>query len=133
MSNTDPEAADRVTVYFDGSCPLCSAEIGYYKKRDVGGGLDLVDVSDPNFAGDADLTRADAMARFHVRLANGEVRSGARAFVEVWRKTPGWRWLSHLARVPGVVLIMEGAYRLFLRARALMVRGFVRVRRGSCV
>ena len=34
------------TVYFDGSCPLCQAEIGYYRRKDQAGALCFVDVSE---------------------------------------------------------------------------------------
>ena len=33
------------TVYFDGACPLCRAEIRYYRGKDRAGGLCFVDVS----------------------------------------------------------------------------------------
>lgn len=116
---------DPVTVFYDGACPLCQAEIAHYKKRDCDGRLQLVDVSDQSFAGDGRLSRAGAKSRFHIRTSDGQQLSGARAFVEVWRVTPGWRWLAKLARIPGVIPLMEGLYRLFLRARPQMVRAFM--------
>ena len=57
------------------------------------------------------------MSRFHVTRADGEVLSGARAFVALWSRLPGWRWLSALARIPGVLAMMEAAYRGFLIIR----------------
>ena len=35
------------TVYFDGSCPLCRAEIGYYQRNDQYSALCFVDISEP--------------------------------------------------------------------------------------
>ncbi len=39
----EPELS-KSTVYFDGSCPFCRAEIGYYRCRDQVGALCFVDI-----------------------------------------------------------------------------------------
>jgi predicted DCC family thiol-disulfide oxidoreductase YuxK len=62
------------------------------------------------------------MARFHVRAADGQLLSGAAAFLALWAALPGWRWLARLGRLPGVAWTMERAYRLFLRLRPRLQR-----------
>lgn len=122
-----PEGKDtppKATLFYDGSCPLCASEIGYYQRADRDQALDFIDVSSEHFSGDDRINRTDAMARFHVRLSDGLQLSGARAFVEVWRVIPGWRWLARLARLPGAVLVLEACYRFFLKLRPLIVRAF---------
>jgi len=105
------------TLYYDGSCPLCTAEMEHYRSRKGGGRLRFADVSQkatelgPGLAADA------AMRRFHVRLADGTLLSGARAFVAIWQVLPGWRWIARFARFPGVTPILEVAYRSFLPIR----------------
>ena len=37
----EPERS-KSTVYFDGSCPLCQAEIGYYRRKDQAGAFCFV-------------------------------------------------------------------------------------------
>ena len=117
------------TVLYDGSCPLCKAEIGLYRDRDADGRLCLVDVSAPGATLPQGLDRESAMARFHVIASNGQVLSGAAAFIEVWRVLPGWRWLARLAALPGVEPVLEVTYRGFLKVRPAMVRLFVAVKR----
>jgi len=115
------------TVYFDGSCPLCQAEIGYYRRKDRDGGLCFVDVSQPGAATPEGLTCQRAMARFHVRTHDGRVVSGAAAFVEIWRRLPQWRWAARAASLPGALPALEWGYRMFLPVRPFLSRSLGRI------
>ncbi len=115
----DPVDADSTTVYFDGSCPLCTVEIAHYKKQAQDADISFVDVSAQNDLG-ADLTQDAAMKRFHVRLPDGSLVSGARGFVAVWEALPKWRWAARLAHIPGVPFVLEIGYRLFLPIRPVL-------------
>ncbi|MBR0962807.1 DUF393 domain-containing protein [Bradyrhizobium diazoefficiens] len=114
------------TVYFDGSCPLCRAEIGYYRRTDQDGSLCFVDVSKAGAAVPDGLTQQLAMDRFHVRAGDGRVLSGAAAFVEVWSRLPRWRWAARVASLPGALAVLELGYRMFLPVRPLISRLFGR-------
>ena len=109
-------------LYFDGSCPLCSAEIKHYASQDGSDQLRFIDVSANDVDLGSGLVRGAAMRRFHVRLPDGTLLSGARAFVAVWASLPGWQWAAQLAKVPGVIAILEVAYRAFLRVRPLLAK-----------
>ena len=113
------------TVYFDGSCPLCRAEIALYRRQAKGEALRFADVSNPGTPLGEDLERHRAMERFHVRKEDGGLVSGAAAFVEVWKRLPQWRWAARAAAIPGMVALLETAYQLFLAVRPHLVRLFV--------
>ncbi|UFS56724.1 DUF393 domain-containing protein [Comamonadaceae bacterium M7527] len=122
-TGTNQQSADRgaLTVMFDGACPLCRREIGLYQSLKP---LQPVCWQDVSKGGD-DITpqqQAQYMARFHVRLPNGELLSGATAFVALWHSMPGWRWLARLASLPGVTPMLELAYKGFLRIRPALQR-----------
>lgn len=108
-----PEA---LTVYYDGSCPMCRREIALYQRLHSQQPVAWVDVSTPADCGDG-LTCELAMRRFHVRESSGRLLHGAQAFARLWRCYPGWRWLGWVASVPPVSWLAEGAYRLFLPIR----------------
>ena len=112
------------TVYFDGSCPLCRAEIGYYQRKDQYSALCFVDISEPGGIPPEGITQERAMKRFHVRASDGRVLSGAAAFVEVWTRLPRWRWAARLAGLPGVTPLLEVSYRLFLPIRPYLSKAF---------
>ena len=112
------------TVFFDGSCPLCRAEIGYYSRKDQAGALCFVDVSEAGAATPEGITQQRAMERFHVRAHDGRVLSGAAAFVEVWTRLPKWRWAARAASLPGALAALELGYRMFLPVRPFISRGF---------
>ncbi len=123
----EPELAQS-TVYFDGSCPLCRVEIGYYRREDQSGSLCFVDVSESAAASPEGVTQRRAMERFHVRASDGRVLSGAAAFVEVWSRLPQWRWAARAASLPGALAVLELGYRMFLPVRPYLSRLFGRRR-----
>ena len=113
-----------LTVYFDGACPLCQAEINHYRKQEGAGAICFVDVSRSEETLAVDLSKQQAMKRFHVRANDGLLLSGAAAFVAVWSTLPRWRLAARLAALPGILKILEVAYRLFLPVRPAVSRLF---------
>lgn len=116
------------TVFFDGSCPLCRAEIGYYRRKDQAGALCFVDVSETGAETPEGISRERAMERFHVRASDGRVLSGAAAFAEVWTHLPKWRWAARAASLPGALAALEFGYKMFLPVRPLLSRLFGQIR-----
>jgi len=110
------------TVYFDGTCPLCRAEIALYRRQAKAEAVCFVDASNPATSIGEDLDRIRAMRRFHVRKEDGSLVSGAAAFVEIWKQLPRWRWAARAASIPGMLVLMEMVYKLFLSARPYLVR-----------
>lgn len=107
-------------IYYDGACPLCRAEIDFYRR--IGTHARFHDLTGDGETPEG-VCHADALARFHVTDAGGQVRSGARAFAELWKASPGgWRILGNVAAVPPFVWIAEVLYRLFLRIRPRLQR-----------
>ena len=105
MKNQEKPPA--LTIYYDGSCPLCQREIAFYRRNPASHALAWVDVSQPAVLG-AGLDCAQAMARFHVRTADGQLFDGAAAFSQLWRRLPGWRLLGWVLAMPPISWLGEG-------------------------
>ena len=103
-----------VTVWHDGTCPLCRREIALMRRLDRRGAIHFVDASDPD--GTCPIDRRAMLARFHAR-EDGRLLSGAAAFAAMWRAIPLLRPLGIAARNRHVLALLERAYLLFLRVR----------------
>ena len=120
---TDPvHASQPLTVLYDGACPLCRREISVYRGLKPNTPVCFADVSDPALPLPGGTTRAQLLARFHVRSRDGNLLSGAHAFLALWAALPGWRWLALIGRLPGATWAMERMYRFFLRLRPTLQR-----------
>lgn len=118
-----PSKSAAVEVFYDGSCPLCIREIGFYQRCNGADAINWVDVSDPQNADVlADLDREDAMARFHIRSSDGALISGAEAFAGLWKALPGWKTAGAVAGAWGVRHVLEVGYRGFLIFRPSLQR-----------
>lgn len=121
-----------LTVLYDGACPLCRREIGIYrglKPLQSERPVCFADVSDTAVSLPLGTTRGQLLARFHVRDRDGQLLSGAQAFLALWAALPGWRWLAWAGRLPGAAWAMERTYHLFLRWRPTLQRWVSRLER----
>lgn len=109
----DPRAAR--AVYFDGGCPVCRAEITWYRRMRGADRIFWVDVAaDPV---PEMFERATLLRRFTITRRDGATVTGAQAFVALWRGLGPTRLLGlGMDRWP-LVPIAELAYRAFLRLR----------------
>jgi predicted DCC family thiol-disulfide oxidoreductase YuxK len=108
----------RTTMYYDGDCPLCRREVAHYRRIDRAGRVRWLDIAtDPEELQALGVSRPEAMARLHVREANGRLVSGAWAFAAVWEQLPYYRWLSRLVRALHLLPLIDIAYRRFARWR----------------
>jgi len=129
MNNTEQantsECPPALTVLYDGACPLCRREIAVYRDLQPlqpDSPVCFADISSAAVPLPAGTSREQLLARFHVQGRDGQLLSGAQAFLALWAALPGWRWLALAGRIPGVAWVMERMYRLFLRWRPMLQR-----------
>ena len=108
---TSEHAPSCLTVYHDGSCPLCRREIALARRLTQGTGVTFIDVSGAGSTDVAPGLSADkAMRRFHVQRADGTLIEGAAAFLELWSRSPRLVWLQRIARVPVLLWMLDRLY-----------------------
>ena len=110
--------SNKPTVFFDGSCPLCSKEIAHYQKCDGADQLHWLDITSERerlaeYGVDYDV----AMQRFHVMSADGGFHTGAKGFVYLWSFLKPYRLLSKVVTKVGLVTPMDWAYGHFAKWR----------------
>ncbi len=116
-------------VFYDGSCPVCSREVAYYRRLDRHGRLCFIDISAPCFdAAGCCLKRTELMKVMHVQDARGRLYRGVDALRALWLGLPRplYHRLSRLLGLPGLHLLAVGGYRVFARLRHLLPPRFAR-------
>jgi len=105
-----------LTVYYDGSCPICGWEIDLYSRMRGAERIHWLDIlSVEEAALGPGLDRETAIGKFHVRDDAERLVSGGAAFVEIWQRLPALRWAARLGRTAVGRWVLERAYRVFLR------------------
>ncbi|MFT5130075.1 MAG: putative DCC family thiol-disulfide oxidoreductase YuxK [Rhodothermales bacterium] len=128
MNTIDSDA--QLVIFYDGQCPLCSREVSHYARRDRHNVLRLVDIAEPSF--DAVAEGVDPLlvhARFHVRLADGQLTTGVDAFAAIWEALEIWPLARVCARNRLLRIPLDLGYVCFARIRPLFRR---KACQGSC-
>tara|TARA_B100001093_G_scaffold443368_1_gene445647 strand:+ start:207 stop:605 length:399 start_codon:yes stop_codon:yes gene_type:complete len=118
VTNNSIQTTNSLTVFFDGSCPICSKEIDFYKMRVGADELSWVDVSDDKIPIPIQTrSREELMARFHVLSSSGELVSGGAAFAELWASLPAFKIFGKLFKLPILRSLIDFGYDVFLTVR----------------
>ncbi|MBB5516328.1 putative DCC family thiol-disulfide oxidoreductase YuxK [Rubricella aquisinus] len=104
-------------IYYDGACPICSREIAMYKSSGTVPEEAFQDIATGPVPEDA--TREALLARLHVRLADGQMVSGARAFLAIWRTQTALRPFGILLDRQPFIWFLDLGYAGFLKIRKL--------------
>ena len=120
-----------LTVYYDGSCPLCTSEVNALAAHAHAQTFHLIDCSAPDFydadADAASISRAAMMQLIHARDASGRWLKGVEVFVAMYRLA-GFEAMARLWAHPWLRPLWDRGYPWVARHRQLLSRlGAVRV------
>ena len=120
-----PDQVPVLTVFFDGQCPLCRREIGFYQGCRGSDRINWVNVADwATHQSVAGLTKQAALARFHVQTADGQLVNGGTAFAHLWFALPAFRILGWIGKIAPIAWLLDRAYDRFLVLRPFIQRRF---------
>ena len=112
----------KLTLFYDGACPLCQAEILFLSGRNQTGLLDFVDINskayDPLKVG---VSCEEALAAMYGQYADGTLIHGVTVFPEAYRRAelPTLAWIfSRKSMQP----ILKIGYRFFAKTRHAISR-----------
>ena len=113
----------KLKIFYDGLCPLCSAEINQLRAYDINNQLAFEDIHAADFGKrypDIDQVRANRV--LHGQVADGDLIYGLDVTCMAWKTVGKHRWLSVL-RWPGIRWFADLVYLFFARHRNL-IAGF---------
>ena len=122
MQSSLANAAPELTLYYDGQCPLCVAEIEFLQSRSTKDQLAFVDVTQTDFeAAGHNISCDAAMAQIHGRTADGQVLVGVPVFATAYKlaRLPVLAWLLSRA---WLMPVLQPAYVLFAKHRQAISR-----------
>jgi predicted DCC family thiol-disulfide oxidoreductase YuxK len=114
--------SQKLTIYFDGLCRLCSLEINHYKKQKGAEQMDFVDITAPTF--DAKKQGVDPFLVhkiMHVKRG-AKIYTKVDAFVEIWKELPKYNWAVGLANNKLVRPFLNIGYEAFALVRPYLPR-----------
>ena len=83
----------KLTLLFDGGCPLCLREVKFLQSRDTLKNIRFVDIDSPNYKPEfySEISYKDAMGRIHAINESGEILKDVAVFKESYRLVGlGW-------------------------------------------
>jgi len=108
---------ERLTVFYDGYCPLCVAEMQQLASLDSKDLLNLEDIQVEDFQGRYPDIDPDAASRIlHAKADSGRMYYGLDVTVEAWSRVGRKKWLRIL-RWPVIRWFADLAYLAFARNR----------------
>lgn len=114
-----------LTVFHDGECPVCNAEVTVMSRLDKLGQINWVDINSDDYkTAEKDFSYSEAMREIRVQNHDtGETLAGVDGFLAVWSRLPGYRRLvPFFRRYPLALRGLRAFYELFSRARIRIYR-----------
>ncbi len=108
----------KLTLLFDGGCPLCQREVAFLRSRDNLKRILFVDIDSSDYDPELyqDISYRDAMGRIHAIKASGEVLKDVRVFQEAYRLV-GLGWIYAPTSLPLLGPLVNEFYRFWAKSR----------------
>jgi uncharacterized protein (TIGR01777 family) len=105
--------AELTEIYYNGDCPVCSAEMNHYAGICAGSqkSLRFIDaLQTPDALARCGLRTDHLERRVYLKDSKGRIVSGLPALIELWQRMPQYRWLARVTSLPILMPISMGLY-----------------------
>jgi predicted DCC family thiol-disulfide oxidoreductase YuxK len=107
----------RIEVFFDGDCPICSREIALIRNLDRNQTVLCTNIASPEFDAQACGLDADSVnQKIHGKLADGSIITGVEVFRQIYGRLGYYRWVRW-SRQPLIAKVLDYSYALFAKHR----------------
>jgi len=108
----------KLTIFFDGDCPLCKREVDFLQSRNQEGFLSFIDISSPDFPlhHHYGITYKQAMYRIHALKSDGSLIKDIKVFQEAYSLI-GLGWIYAPTKLPILDKVFEMFYGLWAKYR----------------
>lgn len=105
---------NRLTIFYDGICIICSREINHYLTIDKGKSLDVIDISDPMFKPELyNIKFKDFKKELHTIDEKGRIYTGVDSFIQIWSRIPRYELAAKFSQLKLVRPILILFYKFF--------------------
>ena len=108
----------KLTILFDGGCPLCKREVDFLQSRNQKGYLSFIDINTSDFYLDLKygITYKQAMERIHALKNDGSVIKDIKVFQEAYSLI-GLGWIYAPTKIPIFDKFIEFIYGVWAKYR----------------
>ena len=113
----------KLTLLFDGGCPLCLREVKFLRSRDTHENISFIDIDSPNYQPDlySGISYKDAMGRIHAIDKSGKILKDVAVFREAYRLI-GLGWIYAPTNWPILGALTNQVYELWAQWRLPLTR-----------
>ena len=108
----------KLTIFFDGGCPLCKREVDFLQSKNQKGYLGFIDINSSDFSLDFKygISYKQAMERIHAFKSDGSVIKDIKVFQEAYSLI-GLGWIYKPTKLPILDKCIESIYGLWAKHR----------------
>ena len=108
----------KLTIFFDGGCPLCKREVEFLQSRNQRGYLSFIDINTSDFYLDFKygITYKQAMERIHALKSDGSIIKDIKVFQEAYTLI-GLGWIYAPTKIPIFSKFIDFIYGIWAKYR----------------
>jgi predicted DCC family thiol-disulfide oxidoreductase YuxK len=114
---------NKLQVYYDGLCKVCSFEIEHYKKQKGAENINFVDITLADFNAEKEGLNPLLVHKYlHAKNEEGQIVSGVETFRLIWQNLPKYNWAFQFSKNKLVSSSLNLGYQFFVQVRPYLPR-----------